>query len=103
MPRLLRAVTPWERMRGLLGRDGLAPDEGLLIERCSSIHTFFMRFPIDVVYLDAGWRVVKKVTQLTPWRLSGFWGAGHALEVPAGALSAAELPLGYHLVLCEAC
>ena len=102
VPRCYRAVTPWERMRGLLGREGLAPGEGLLIEHCSSIHMFFMRFAIDVVYLDAKWQVVKKVTELAPWRLSGCLRACHTLELPADALERVELPLGYHLDLREA-
>ena len=46
------AATPLRRMKGLLGRSGLAPDEGLLIRPATSIHTWFMRFPIDVVFLD---------------------------------------------------
>ena len=96
-----RAVTPWERMRGLLGRAGLAPGEGLLIERCSSIHTCFMRFAIDVVYLDADWRVVKKVRRLAPWRFSGCRRAAHTLELAAGALEAGPLPLGCHLAWRE--
>ena len=46
-----------ERTRGLRGRDRLAPDEALLIERCRSVHTFGMRVPITVVFLDRSWRV----------------------------------------------
>jgi len=103
VPMLCRAVTPWQRMRGLLGRDRLEPGEGLLIERCSSIHTCFMRFPIDVVYLDAGWRVKKKVAHLVPWRLSACLGASHTLELPAGALERAQVPTGCRLVLREGC
>jgi uncharacterized membrane protein (UPF0127 family) len=90
-------------MRGLLGRDGLDADEGLLIERCSSIHTCFMHFDIDVVYLDADWRVVKKVFRLTPWRLSACWGAAHTVELPAGILESRPAPLGCHMELREAC
>jgi len=100
--RCYRALTSWERMRGLLGCKGLEPGEGLLIEHCSSIHMFFMRFAIDVVYIDAKWQVVKKVNHLVPWRLSGCLRARHTLELPADALKRAELPLGCHLDLREA-
>ena len=99
--RVKRAVTPWERMRGLLGRNGLEPGEGLLIERCFSIHMFFMRFAIDVVFLDRDWRVVKKVADLAPWRMAWCWGAAHTLELAAGALGSVEVPLGCHVTLCE--
>ncbi len=74
----------WSRGRGLLGRRSLAPQQGLLIRPCSSVHTWFMRFAIDVVYLDADWRVTKVVPALQPWRFSWGRGAHMALELPAG-------------------
>jgi uncharacterized membrane protein (UPF0127 family) len=58
------------RSVGLLNRDSLGPDEGLLIKPCNSIHTFFMKFPIDVVYLDRKGKVLKIKHSLAPWRLS---------------------------------
>jgi uncharacterized membrane protein (UPF0127 family) len=72
------------RGRGLLGRRGLASGEGLLIRPCSSVHTWFMRFAIDVVYLDGDGRVIKVVSNLKPWRFSGGRGAKMALELQAG-------------------
>jgi uncharacterized membrane protein (UPF0127 family) len=73
------------RLRGLLGRKELAPGEGLLLYPCSSVHTFFMAFPIDVVFLDDDWRVVAVSQGMRPWRLSGIrWAAKAALELPAG-------------------
>jgi uncharacterized membrane protein (UPF0127 family) len=74
----------WSRGRGLLGRSALAPQQGLLIRPCSSVHTFFMRFAIDVVYLDREWRVTKVAADLKPWRLSWGRGANMVLELPAG-------------------
>src|ERR671938_317897 len=56
-------------MRGLLGRGELERGEGLLLEPAGSIHTFFMRFPIDAVFLDRGLRVVGLAPELAPWRL----------------------------------
>jgi uncharacterized membrane protein (UPF0127 family) len=76
------------RLRGLLGRDGLADGEGLHIVPCNSIHMFFMRFPIDVAFLDEDLRVVKTVHQIRPWRATRIYLDAHsALELPAGALA----------------
>ena len=73
------AETFAERLRGLIGRDGLAPGEGLLITRCNCIHTFFMRFPIDVAFLDRRGAVVKTVRNVRPWRLF-VWGGFRAVS-----------------------
>lgn len=64
----------WDRVRGLMFSKGMAPDEGLLIERCNAIHTCFMRFPIDATFLDADGNVVKTVRRIKPWRLCVFGG-----------------------------
>ena len=72
------------RFRGLMLRKSLAPGEGLLLKDCSVIHCCFMRFPIDVVYLDSGMRVVG-IETVKPWRLGGmFPGVKHVLELGAG-------------------
>ena len=83
---------------GLLGRKALEDGEGLLLPRCSSIHMFFMLFPIDVVYLDAEKRVRKIVARLLPWRISWCWGADSAVEAPAGWACEAGLKEGDCLV-----
>jgi uncharacterized protein len=72
------------RLRGLLGRRGLDPDEGLLIRPAGSVHMFFMRFAIDVVFLDAGGRVVRVVSGLRPGRIVVCRRAATAVEVRAG-------------------
>jgi uncharacterized protein len=96
------ADTPASRSRGLLGRDHLAPDRGLLIRPCSSIHTFFMRFPIDVVFLDRDAVVRRIVARMGPWRLAwGGWSAWQTLELAAGAGAAAGLRPGDRLVFEE--
>ncbi len=72
------------RTRGLLGRPGLEPGQGLWLAPCKQVHTFFMSFSIDVVFLDAGQRVVGLCRDLAPWRLSPlFWRAASALELAA--------------------
>jgi uncharacterized protein len=92
------ANNPWTRMRGLLGRKNLAPDGGLLIDPCSSVHMLFMRFPIDVVYLNKADEVVKIAEDLKPWRLSfGGKGAKRVIELPAGRATQTGLVPGVRL------
>jgi uncharacterized protein len=75
----------WSRMKGLLGRSTLAEDEGILLRPASSVHMFFMRFPIDAVFLDRDQQVVKVAANLRPWRLAGARRSKAVLELPAGA------------------
>jgi uncharacterized membrane protein (UPF0127 family) len=73
-----------ERARGLMGRDGLAPHQGLLLRRCRSVHTFGMRFAIDAVLLDRDDRVLA-IVPMPPRRvLLPRPGVRHILEVAAG-------------------
>lgn len=80
-----------ERMRGLLGRSSLPAGEGLMIERCGSIHTFFMKFALDVLFVSHDLVVRKAYRRVPPWRLAAALGARHVIELPAGALD--EIPL----------
>jgi hypothetical protein len=71
------------RMRGLLGRSRLALGSGMLLRNCRWIHTFGMRFPIDVVFLNREMRVVRTIHAMPPWRLSPLvWAADQTLELP---------------------
>jgi len=88
------ALTGWERFRGLMLRRALAPEEGLLLPDCRSVHTCFMRFPIDLAYLDGSYRVIKVVPELKPWRLSGCLKARAVLEMNAGCAERAGLRPG---------
>jgi uncharacterized membrane protein (UPF0127 family) len=72
------------RTRGLLGREGMEAGSVLIIAPCNAVHTFFMRFTIDVVFADRAGRVVKVCRQLRPWRIGAAIGAFAALEFPAG-------------------
>ena len=85
------AETFAERVRGLIGRDGLAPGAGMLITRCNCIHTCFMRFPIDATFLDGRGVVVKVVRDIRPWRLF-VWGGFRATQVLETAAGTAPLP-----------
>jgi uncharacterized membrane protein (UPF0127 family) len=97
--RCLVADTPLSRMRGLLGRAGLEPGEGMLIKPTNSVHMFFMRFAIDVVFVDREMAVRKVVEKLRPWRMAGCRGARAAIELPAGAASRSGITVGERLVL----
>lgn len=87
----------WSRFWGLMGRRALADGQALLIDPCSSVHTMFMRFPIDVIYLDRENRVVKIADGLKPYRASLGGGARRVLEMPLGAAAASGLAVGDQL------
>ena len=89
------------RTKGLLGRRSLPPGEGLLLEPAASIHMFFMRFPIDAVFLDRELNVLKVVADLKPWRMAGKRGARFVLELAAGEAARRGLEPGQRLVLAE--
>jgi hypothetical protein len=78
------ADRPLQRMKGLLGRDTLRPGDGLLLQPAPSIHTAFMRFPIDAVFLDSESVVVRVVHALAPWRAASAQRARSVLELAAG-------------------
>lgn len=80
----LIAERPLAGARGLLGRRQLPAGEGMLLRPAPSIHTWFMRFPIDAVFLDRELRVVSLRSGLRPWRMSGQRGARAVLELAAG-------------------
>ena len=88
----------WTRFRGLLGRKSLPADRGLLIKPCKSVHTFFMQFPIDVVYLNRDQEIVKLRPGLVPSRLSsGAPGAHAVLELAGSTIERTGLQVGQHL------
>lgn len=96
-----RCETPesaFGRARGLLGRDGLEQGGGMLIDRAGSVHMFFMRFPIDVVFLSKDRTVVGVRHRLAPWRVAAARHAVAALELPAGRAAEAGVEKGDRLV-----
>jgi uncharacterized membrane protein (UPF0127 family) len=97
-----RALNPWTRFVGLLARNNLRPGEGLHITPCSSIHTCFMRFPIDLLYLNREGVAVKSVPALKPFRFSGGdRGAHSVLELPAGTVAQTGSEAGDRVTLTE--
>jgi uncharacterized membrane protein (UPF0127 family) len=83
-----------KRMVGLLNRRSLAQGEGLLLDRCYGIHTFFMRFPIDVLFLDKELRVIRAVPALPPFRTSVVKHAVYVLELPVGSIQRSQTGAG---------
>ena len=86
----------WQmRTKGLIGRAKLDSGEGLLIKNCKAIHTWFMRFAIDVVFMDKNYCVVKTISQLKPFRMAfGGRSAQHVLELPSNAINSTQVRIG---------
>jgi uncharacterized membrane protein (UPF0127 family)/CheY-like chemotaxis protein len=92
---------PRGRMRGLLGRESLPEGEGLLLQPAPSIHTAFMQFRIDVVFLDRNLQVVKVVAEMRPWRTASCRRSRTTLELAAGEIASRGLERGDQLVLID--
>ena len=87
--------TPIKRLIGLIGRREFKPDEALVIRPCSSIHTFFMHFAIDVLFVDKHNRVIVAIKRLKPWRLSGIYFFSRlCIELPLGSIESSHTSKG---------
>jgi uncharacterized membrane protein (UPF0127 family) len=94
LERVETAISVWQRFRGLMMRRDLPAGRGLLFPSCNSVHTCFMRFPIDLIYLSQDNHVVKIVPAVRPWRLSACRRARSILEAPCGSAERAGLQVG---------
>ncbi len=91
----MEANTLFSRLKGLLGTTGLLSEEALILDPCTSIHTFFMKFPIDVIFLDRSNKIIALYSNLNPNRVSGIhWTAKKAVETPAGSIAKLNLQKG---------
>jgi len=103
--RLEHAVTARERSRGLLGRQNLEPGAGMLFAASRLtpflwMHMFFMRFPIDIVFLNRDGKVLKIDHRLPPWRVSSLvFGTRQALEIAAGSAELSQTQAGDQIIL----
>ena len=88
------ALSRADRRQGLLGKDCLDVSAALVLSPCWSIHTMFMRFRIDVVFVDRDGRAVRIVRELAPWRMAVAPRAHAAIELPAGSLRARDVRVG---------
>jgi hypothetical protein len=101
LPEVMRTTNAFERIRGLLGRAQLPRGSALLIEPCAAVHTIGMRYALDLAFLDKGWRVLKLVERVNPWRLANCRRAHRTLEMPAGAIEQLGLACGMQLTWRE--
>jgi uncharacterized membrane protein (UPF0127 family) len=86
---------PWERMKGLLGAKALPAGDALVITHCQSIHMFFMKFSIDVIFCDRQDKVVGLCQGIKPFGLSPiFFKASYAIELPLGSITASKTQIG---------
>ena len=89
------ADTVFSRLVGLLNRSNIEQDEGLIITQCRSIHMFFMRFPIDVVFVDKNNRIIGIVENIQPFHISPyFFKARYVLELPIGSIQKSKTVVG---------
>ena len=93
------AVTSETRRKGLLGRDSLDPSVAMIIAPCSAVHTFFMRFNIDVVFVDRSGRVLKISRDVRAWRMAAAARAYAVVELNGGSANRAGLEVGDQLSL----
>lgn len=90
----------FSRFIGLMGKSSFQAGEGLLLTRCKSVHTCFMRFPIDIVFLNDESVVIHAVHRLAPWRFTSIVkGTKCVLELPAGTVEKASIRVGERLSL----
>ena len=97
----LVAADPWRRLRGLMFASSLDAGHGLLIRPCSSVHTSFMRFPIDVVFCTRDLEVLSVAAAVRPWRMRGQRGAKVVVELAAGEAARRGIQPGATLRLVE--
>ena len=96
------ADTIIRRLIGLIGRDDIPGGTALVLPGVRQVHTFFMRFAIDLIHVDAEWRVLLTRRCVAPWRFGPYCAnAAYAIELRAGAISAAGIELGDQLEACE--
>ncbi len=96
------ADTFFLRLRGLLGRKSFKKGEALLIPRCQAVHSFFMKFPIDIVFVGADFSVIRTVKNLKQFRISSCYSAAYCvIELPAGTIEQTNTKMGDKLALCD--
>ncbi|MBA2302720.1 MAG: DUF192 domain-containing protein [Acidobacteria bacterium] len=88
------AVSSTDRRRGLLGRDGLAPGQALVIAPTNLVHTFAMRFAIDILFVTRDGRVLKVASAVPPRRIAGAWGGFAVVEMAAGGAEFSDTRAG---------
>ena len=89
------ANTPFKRMKGLLGKKEFREGQALILKPCNSIHTFFLRFAIDVLFVDKENKIIEAISCLKPFRLTRiYWVSALAIELPAGIILSRQTQAG---------
>jgi uncharacterized membrane protein (UPF0127 family) len=100
--RLLPAFDSHTRRTGLLGHESLPAGTAMIIAPTNAIHTFFMRFAIDVLFVAKDGAVVRTRPRLAPWRISAAWRAHAVIELSAGSLDRSDVHKGDRIALVDA-
>lgn len=94
------AGTPFKRIKGLLGRKGLEKGQALILRPCTSIHTLFMSFALDILFVNKDSKVVKAISSIKPFRITGvYFSSSFAIELPAGTIHATGTTIGDTLLI----
>ena len=96
---LLTAFDSDSRRKGLLGRTSFPPGGALFIAPCNAVHTFFMRFPIDIIFITKSGDIVKLCRSQAPWRMAWAFRAYATIELAAGALESHDIAVGDGLAI----
>ncbi len=99
---VLTAFNSADRKQGLLGRRSFAGGSAMIIAPCAAVHTFFMQFPIDIVFAARNGRIVKARSDVRPWRITAALGSFAVIELPAGTLRRIGIDCGAMLGVCTA-
>lgn len=98
--KVIIAASFFARLKGLLGRSSLAENEALIIKPCNAIHTFFMCFAIDIIFLDRANRVVALRENMLPFRLTPVYSLAYqVIELPAHTISRSKTQLNDQIQL----
>lgn len=83
------------RLKGLIGKESFLEEEGLIITPCNSIHMFFMKFSLDIIFVDKSNRVVHLIENIKPWKLSKIvWSAAFVIELPINSIKKTNTEVG---------
>ena len=95
-----KATTFWQRLLGLLAKKDLSTEQGLIIEPCKIVHTFFMNFDLDIIFLNQSGRVVELVERMPPNQISPFVSKAHSvIELRAGVIEDKGINLGNEITI----
>lgn len=94
----LIAGSLFKRIQGLLGRKSFDQGQALIIKPCNSIHTFFMRFPIDALFMDKNHKVIQALSEVKPFKLTkAYFQADYVIELPSGMIKNSSTAIGDQL------